>query len=567
MAADDLPEGRVTGVTGVQSETTATIGEAGRAVRRLVVFTLLFVTVTIAAIGLSGLVGRTLDVADQLASDDVGALAQALAFTLVSGPIAAVLWFFIWRGLADRRERQSIAWGLYLAVMSTVAIITASTSLLLTVASLVGGVWQPQTFASGTVWAGVWAWHRWMRRHPLKGATMLTGVAPVIAYVYGIIIGAGGAVTCLGTLFDVAILGGAGTATIGDPWWQLSLEGLVWAVGGGAIWWWHWAHGGARMLRDGLAAVAIVLVAGLGAVLLTLSGMGAALFALLRLAFDRDGAPASEVLDPLGTSVAAAAVGAVIWAYYRRVAAAGTESVRLGTGLVTSGIGLIAAASGIGVVVNSLLAAAGTPLAESGTRTLLLGGVSALVVGAPVWWLSWKPATPVAPDSVGSTARRVYLIAIFGVSAVVALITLLVIGFRVFEFALDSVTTASLLDRVRAPLGLLASTLLVAGYHFAVWTRDRAAAPAATQRRTIGRITLVGAADAGLLADAVREATGAPVVVWHRAVPSHTGPDVGSAAGGPSAAQLAHALDGVAGARVLIITGPGGRIEVIPLEN
>lgn len=567
MAPDHLPEDRVDLVTAAQPATAALTGGAGRTVRRVVVFALLFITVTIAAIGLSGLIGRALDAGNQLASDDVGGLAQALAFTLVAGPLALVLWFFLWRGLADPRERASIAWGLYLAAMSTVALITASTSLLFTVVSLIDGLWQPQTLAYGIVWAGVWAWHRWMRRHPLKGATTLTNVAPVIAYVYGIILGAGGAVVCLGALFDVALLGGTRAAAVGDPWWQLSLEGLVWAVGGAAIWWWHWAHDGARMLRDGLAAVAVVLVAGLGAVLLTLGGLGTALFVLLRLAFDRDGAGAAEILDPLGTAIAAAAVGAAIWVYYRRVAAGGSEQVRVATGLVTSGIGLVAAASGIGVIVNSLLAAVGTPLAESGTRTLLLGGISALVVGAPVWWLAWKPTKPVAADALGGVARRVYLITIFGVSAVVALITLLVIGYRVFEFALDSVTTGSLLDRVRAPLGLLVATLLVAGYHFAVWRRDRAAAPASTHHRTIGRVTLVAGADAGPLVDAVRDATGASVVVWHRAAADHAGAGAAAAAGGPSAVQLAHALDGVVAERVLVVTGPGDRVEVIRLEE
>ena len=73
------------------------------------------------------------------------------------------------------------------------------------------------------------------------------------------------------------------------------------------------------------------------------------------------------------------------------------------------------------------------------------------------------------------TGRRVYLILIFGISAIVAIITLLVIGYRVFEFVLDDLSGQSLLDRVRAPLGLLVATGLAAGYHFSVWRRDRSA--------------------------------------------------------------------------------------------
>ena len=48
---------------------------------------------------------------------------------------------------------------------------------------------------------------------------------------------------------------------------------------------------------------------------------------------------------------------------------------------MTSGVALVAAASGIGVIVNAALAMAATPLAGSGARTLLLGGISSLLVG------------------------------------------------------------------------------------------------------------------------------------------------------------------------------------------
>ena len=93
---------------------------------------------------------------------------------------------------------------------------------------------------------------------------------------------------------------------------------------------------------------------------------------------------------------------------------------------------------------------------------LLLGGISSLLVGGPVWWLAWKPRNqPQAAEAI-PPGRRVYLIAFFGVSAVVALITLLVIGYRVFEFLLGDVTGGSLLDRIRAPFGLLVAAALAA---------------------------------------------------------------------------------------------------------
>ena len=86
---------------------------------------------------------------------------------------------------------------------------------------------------------------------------------------------------------------------------------------------------------------------------------------------------------------------------------------------------------------------------------------SALLVGAPVWWVSWRPLHRGDPAEVADTGRRVYLVVVFGVSAIVALIALLIIGYRLFEFALDPVTATSVIDRVRAPLGVLVATALV----------------------------------------------------------------------------------------------------------
>jgi hypothetical protein len=543
-------------VTAVQSPVDTT-GGPQQTVRRVIVFGLLFAMVVIAANGVSGLLGRLFDAAHyQLAASDVAALALSLAFSLIAGPLAAVLWWILWRRMGSVTERSALTWGLYLTAMSTVALVTFSTGLLQAASSLVRSDWQPYSLGTGLAWAAVWVLHRWMSKQPAKSPTRLDGVTSIIGAFFGLVIGIGGAVTALGTLLDAVVHGFAASVDVGSPWWQSVLQGLIWAVGGAAVWWWHWIHDDARSRRTGLATVVLVIVNGFGAVVLTLGGVSTALFMLLRLAFDRT-EPVSGILDRFGTAIAAAAVGALVWAYFRGRARSASEVARTANRLVTSGVGLAAAASGIGVILNSILAAVGTPLAESGVRTLLLGGISALVVGGPLWWLVWRPATRVTPAESASTSRRVYLIAVFGASAVAALITLLVIGYRIFEFTLDSVTGQSLLDRVRTPLGVLLATLLAAGYHFTVWRLDRAAVPAVPHtRRTIGRVILVTGADPEPLRRAIDAATGAAVTVWPRA---------GSDTTGPSADLLTRALEGVTGTRVIVVAGPNDRLDIIPL--
>ena len=460
------------------------VGGAQRTVRRLITYLLLFALVVISAVGLSGLLGRLLVADTVLATADVAGLARSLAFALIGGPLAALLWWVVWRRLDDETERTSIGWGLYVTGVYVLSLVLATSNLLSTVSTLIGGrslQWRP-SLATGLVWAAVWVWHRWMWRHPRKRPVDVADAPTVLSSYIGLVIGVSGAVSALSILLDAALRGALAAGMVGKPWWVSALQSLVWAVGGGLVWWWHWNHDGGRRLRGDLASVGLIAVGVLGAGVLTLGGAGVTVFVLLRLAFDRT-EPMNQLLEPLAPAIAAAAIGSLVWVYHRSLARGSSEAIRQGSRLVTSGVALVAAASGIGVIVNAALAMAATPLAGSGARTLLLGGISSLLVGGLVWWLTWKPlersaaATP-GPAGVSGNwqnARRIYLIVVFGLSAVVAVITLLVIGYRMFEYFLGDISGGSVVDRIRAPLGLLVATGLVAGYHFAVWRHERAA--------------------------------------------------------------------------------------------
>ncbi|HSO16816.1 MAG TPA: DUF5671 domain-containing protein [Arthrobacter sp.] len=556
------------------------VGSAQRTVRRLITYLLLFALVVVAAVGLSGLLERLLVAGTELATADVAGLARSLAFALIGGPLAALLWWVVWRRLGDETERASVGWGLYVTGMYVLSLVLAASNLLSTLTTLIGGQslqWRP-SLATGLVWAAVWIWHRWMSRHPLKRPLDLVDVPTVLGTYIGLVMGVSGAVAALSTLMDAALRGATAAATVGKPWWVSALQSLVWAAGGGLVWWWHWKHDGGRLLRTGFAGIALIAVGVLGAGVLTLGGAGVSLFVLLRLAFDRIESM-DLLLEPLAPAVAAAAIGSLVWVYHRGLARGSSETLRQGSRLVTSGIALVAAASGIGVIVNATLAMAATPLAGSGARTLLLGGISSLLVGGPVWWLTWKPldrTSPADPRSVANSgawlnARRVYLIVVFGLSAVAAVITMLVIGFRTFEYFLGDLTGGSLVERIRAPLGVLVATALVAGYHFAVWRHERAilAAAGSARKRTVGHVILVTGFDPSLLHRVIEDVTGAGVTVWRR---SDAGAGPGASAdavadAGQLARRLAGELEGVTGPRVLVTVGADGRIDVIPLQG
>lgn len=540
--------------------------------RRLIQYALLFALVVIAGSGLSGLLERLFTSGAVLAATDVPGLASGLAFTLIGGPLALLLWWFLWRRI-DEAERTAAGWGLYLAGMYAVSLIIATTSLLGLAASLIGGPRGPwaSPLSNGLVWAAVWVWHRWMWKHPDKGAAHLEDIRNTIGTVFGLLVGAIAAITALSGLFDVAIRGDSLLTGDAAPWWHSVLRSLVWAVGGGAVWWWHWIHEGGRRLRTGLVDVSMIVIGIFGAGITALGGGGVVLFVLLRLAFDRTD-PMGELLEPLPPALAAVLIGAVVWRYHRAVSVHRSSETRRASLLVTSAVALAAAASGIGVVVSSLLAVVVSPLAGGAERTLLLGGISSLVVGGPVWWLAWKPAKqPHSADAIPH-GRRIYLIAFFGVSAVVALIALLVIAYRIFEFLLGEVSGGSALDRIRGPLGLLVAAGLVAGYHFALWRRDRAllAAAGPVRRRTIDQVTLVAGSGAESLAQSIAEVTGgAKVTVWLRADDGGAAPPerVASPASGESMGRVAKAMEGITARHVLVVLGPDARVDVIPVDT
>ena len=555
---------------------TSTAGSAQLTLRRLILYALLVALVVIAAVGLSGLLERLFSTGAVLASTDVAGVARSLAFTLIGGPLAALLWWVVWKRLDDGAESSSVGWGLYLSAVYAVSLITAVTALLGLAASFIGQS-EPQWYSplsNGLLWAGIFIWHRWMWRHPVKHPATLGELPAVIGSVFGLVVGAVAAITALGGLLDVAIRGYISLTPGGDSWWQSVLRALVWAIGGSLVWWWHWHRGGGRKLDTALVDVALIGVGIFAAGITALGGAGIAVFVLLRTAFDRGG-PMSELLAPLGPAIAAAAIGALVWRYHRVSGVHRSVATRRASRLVTSGVALAAAASGVGVVINASLAMAVSPLAGSGTRSLLLGGISSLVVGGPVWWHAWRPTRqPHTADTI-PPGRRVYLVAFFGISAVVALIALLVIGYRLFEFLLGEVSGGSLLDRIRAPLGLLVAAGFVAAYHFGLWRREHvllAAASPATAR-TINLVTLVTASDPAPLSKAIATATGAKVAVWKRADAGGTTPPAGVV---PSpepdlVERVVAALAGVAAESVLLVIGPANgqatRIDVIPLET
>ncbi|MDT0180332.1 DUF5671 domain-containing protein [Microbacterium sp. ARD31] len=556
VPSDPAPEPAAQpGATPVPAPVAAPTGRAQSAVRRVLVYVILFALVIVTANGLAGLLemlfstGRVLSGGDDL-------LARSLAFTFIGGPLLGVLWWWQRRRFADPAERSSLMWALYLAAMSTVSLIVATVALAQTATDAIDGRWQPGPPAFGLVWAGVWLWHRWMRRSARTAPTRLATVPVVLGAVYGVAVVTAGAVNALATLLEQA-LGGVTPGLVGTTSWGVSVaQALVWTAIGALVWWVHWHLDRAKDAPGPFAAVMLVVVIAVIAAI-TLFAVGTLLFVLLRALFDTD--PLGEILRPVDTAIAAALIGGVVWAFHGQVLA--TRPARTGriARLMISAVALVGAASGFGVVVNALLATASASLVDDDPRTLLLGGLAALAVGFPVWWIAWRPTRPVPDEHAAGTARRVYLVAVFGASAIVAIVTLLLIGYRLFELLLGS--GGGFIERVRAPFGLLSATALVFAYHFAIWRRDRRVVRATAPRVAVGRIVLVATDAPADLAQRLRTDTGAALTVWRAA------PAVAGGVDESVLARLHEQLAGVEASRVLALVEPDGAVRMVPLSE
>jgi hypothetical protein len=536
---------------------TASPGTAQSVVRRIVVFAILFALVIVAATGVSGLIERVIGAGRALTADDSG-LALSLAFALIGAPLAGVLWWWERRRLAsDPVERASLVWSLYLLAMSLLTLIVAVTSLAVALGAAIDGEFLPAELSTAIVFVGVWVWHWHMRRSRITAPTRLAHAPVELSALFGLVVAASAAIDAIAQPISQALAGESFVATA-SPYWVIStLRALIWCAIGALVWWWHWFRERAKDAPGALAAVLLVIVVGAAAAT-TLFAIGTALFVLLRLLLDAD--PFAQTVASLDVAIAAGLIGGILWVYHARVLSGRSVRARRSGRLVISAIALIGAASGFGVIVNALLASVGGTLVQDDPRTLLLGGISALVVGAPVWWVAWRPAREVTADEAADPSRRVYLVVVFGASAIVAIVTLLIIGYRLFEFGLDGGGAGGLIERIRAPFGLLSATAIVFGYHFAIWRRDRAVAGTIVRRQAIGRVFLVASGDAGELASVLHDETGAAITVWRTADDSAT-------LGTQDLPALLAALDGVSAPRVLVIAEAGGGVRTVVLAD
>jgi hypothetical protein len=496
-------------------------------VRRLFVYGLMLVTLILGAVGTT-MIGRTL-LTSGWSDEERTALALGLAFMLVAGPAYAFLLRFARSRLRDEDgERTSFAWAAYLntALASSLIVTTV------TVHNFLAGVFGVDNFewrsiAPVIVWAAVWAIH-WFWLRPAYGLPGDLHLA--VGSSTGLIttmIGLGGVAYVAGDKIYASVVERL-------PAGHESPELATWLIAtgvGAVVWAWHWLGCYRRAERTSLWHVYVLLIG-------TLAGLAAAISSSATLAYWTGvwyvGNPKldlpSEHFEHVPAAVAFLVAGTATWQYHRTVLRTGgsldrSEPARAydylmaASGLVATVVGATLALVALFESIAARITGDPSDVTNRVILTVILG-----VIGLPLWWTFWsrirghREADPAA--EIGSLTRRLYLIVLFGVGGLTALISLIVVLFVGIDDLLDGTIGGETLGSARVGLALLATVTGVAWYHLGAFRSDRAIAeqlaPApAPLPPPATHIVLIAPAD-GELAEALAAATGAVVETWVR---------------------------------------------------
>ncbi len=542
----------------------ATSEGAGVVIRRFFQYTVMLGMLVLGALGLAGVVDAAAGAAAQV-TQDTTAVARSIAFVVVGLPVYVGLAIYTARRLSeDPREQQSLGWAFYLTIALVGSLIAAMSLLTAFLGELLDERAIDRTLLiNAVIWVGIWAGHWQVGQR--KGVAQRMRFHLLLGSAAGLVAAASGAGATLAALLQ-QVYDALFEITVVEAGIEEIVQPLIVLAVGAPVWWWYWFRHARASGRTPWWLAYVILLGVLGGVVAVITGAGIMLFGVLEWMLGDPSATSAAVhFDFFPGALATAAVGSASWAYHRIILGARapeerTEVDRLYDYLL-SGAGLLVAAGGLATLVTVALDALGErEIARSASGDAVAAAITLLVIGVPLWWRHWSTIhRHRATDPEGelrSVTRRIYLFLLFGATAIVAVVNLIVLLFIVFEDILDGTLGATTLSSGAVPIALLLTAGALAWYHFAVFRWDRAAAPE-RERPALREVILVSA-DGEQLAEAIHARTGATVrplrVV---AAPTPAG----------SADDVLEALRTEKHRRVVVVGDGDGGFDVMPLAD
>lgn len=523
--------------------------DVGRVFRYL----LTFATLIVACIGLTELLGSA------FASADVGrgSLAEPLAMTVVGLPAFVALAMWSWRiHSEDAAERDATGWSLYLnAALVTTLAVTVGNSFAVA-DRIIAAEWRATAVAGLVVWAAAWAVHWWAWR------TLRPGMGPNVQLWLGSIIGlwvaAVSAAVTIAIVVDRMFSATTSAVARGDGN-DVSLAVAGVAIGA-IVWWWHWLAHGFRAERGPGWHVYTLLFGVFASLIAAVGGAGYGLYLALEWVWgEPDTTSAVTQFRDLAAPIGAVLVGTAVWFYHRTVvgsrAAQYRTEIHRAYDYLVSAVALGTVAVALSILVVAFFSIFQTAAAGSGSgRNTLLAAVTLLVVGAPMWAITWRRVQAlcaVDEEEAGSPARRRYLFAIFGIAGAVAFGSLISFLIEIFQAVLGERSGGALIDDIDVPAALLVTTGVIAAYHWRVYQAERHLAVRVPTRDVL----LV--CDGVEAVEEIAARTHSRIRVLHRRdLPTGTAVDVEA---------IIRAIESASGEHLLVVAGAED-IEVVPYE-
>lgn len=487
-------------------------------IRRLFQYALLFGLLSVSAAGVAGLIGRLFDMGQVIAESRTD-LARDISFAIVGIPLYLIVGRWTKKTLAeDPSERRSVAWNLYLSVVSLTALITSMTSAYGILMWAFGEEsFRGQQLSRFLVWGLIWIVH-WQliratsrddesRAHYLAGSVIGLGVLAV------------GLTNLISSVTQLLLAQDEKSVLIESA--NPTLRALSLVIIGLPIWFQYWLRIAQSLKRELLwfSYVMLVGVAG-GFIALVASSSVVVYDALVWFFGETSSNVASQHFNDSISALGSGIVGFGVWWYHAGIVRDSDEAerseVRRVYEYIISGISLIAAAAGLMMILVAVIESI-TPgevvSTTSSTNTLLLA-ITLIVVGAPVWWFFWNRIeghVAVDGNEQSSPTRRIFLLMLFGVSSIAAVVSVLTGVFLFLDDLLNSKLGLETVRQMRYALAILIANAAISWYHWSIYRHERSISIKKAKREKF--VVLVGPHDAAL-AELVEREIGARVQMW-----------------------------------------------------
>lgn len=495
--------------------------ELGEEVRSFFQYSLLFGLLIVVTSGLSGILARIFEPAKPLIDNELQ-LARDTAFLIVGIPIFIGLIYWAKKSYQnDPGEKEDFAFTTYFALATLF-------SLALTLNKgydFLTGIFSEDGF-NGAKLAVFLTWsvslgihyqltRRLIAPHFSRAQFLLASLITLVISMIGL---AKLIRTAIAPLFphlnkDALLIGT-------DP----SLRGAALLLVAAPLWYLFWIRTQIKNERSSSWHF-YLLIGGIGGGLATAVISSSMLFYQTLIWFFGD--PGSQIsaihFSGAPMAIGAFSVGLISFFYHRAIlknrrGETRNEIVRIYQ-YILSGIGLILSS----LAILLLIVATIEILTESSTLygsqsiNMILASVTLLLVGGPLWLITWHQIGVEyqlnKEMEASSRTRRVYLFALFGVSAIAAIISLLTIFVRLFEALFGTGLNDATTREMAYSIGILFTTAVIAGYHFKILRADRSLA--ISQLKGPRYLLLIGPEDSSIKKE-VEKLTGGVVDVLNR---------------------------------------------------